>query len=58
MPIDCKKCAYFKITWEKDLPYGCKAFGFKSKKIPSLEVYCAAGKECLKFLPKNVPVVK
>ena len=52
MPVDCKKCIHFKITWEKDRPYACKAFGFKSKKIPSAEVSAAAGKECLKFSPK------
>lgn len=52
MSVDCKKCIYFKITWEKERPYGCGAFGFKSKNIPSKEVYAAVGKDCLKFTPK------
>ncbi|MFA7228889.1 MAG: hypothetical protein WC061_07635 [Melioribacteraceae bacterium] len=54
MGVDCKKCLYFKITWEKERPYACGAFGFKSGIIPSKEVYMAAGKECLKFSPKNI----
>lgn len=53
MPVDCRKCKHFKVTWEKDLPYICKAFGFKSKNMPSYEVVLAAGKECLKFVPKT-----
>jgi hypothetical protein len=52
MPVDCKKCLYFKITWEKERPYACRAFGFKTKNLPSIEVYSASGKECLKFIPK------
>jgi len=39
MPVDCIKCAHFKITWIKAQPYGCKLFGFKSKGLPSVEVF-------------------
>ena len=53
MEVNCRKCIYFKITWEKERPYACKAFGFKSKNIPSYEVFNASGKECLKFSPKT-----
>jgi Zn-dependent M28 family amino/carboxypeptidase len=54
MPVDCKKCDFFKITWERDLPYACKAFGFKSKEIPSIVVFSSAGKECIKFSAKII----
>ena len=53
MSVNCKNCFYFKITWDKDHPYGCKAFGFKSKVLPSVEVLKAAGMNCLKFISKD-----
>lgn len=51
--IDCRKCIHFKITWERNHPYSCKAFGFKSKNLPSVDVFLSAGQECLKFIPKQ-----
>ncbi|WP_029523244.1 hypothetical protein [Persephonella sp. KM09-Lau-8] len=52
--VNCHKCEYFYITWDKNFPYGCKAFGFKSRLIPSIEVKKASGKECLQFKPKKL----
>ncbi len=51
--VNCYKCKYFYITWDKNFPYGCKAFGFKSRLIPSIEVKKASGKECLSFKEKR-----
>lgn len=51
--IDCKKCRYFYITWDNRFPYGCKAFGFKSFKLPSLEVVRSSGLLCQAFQRKN-----
>jgi hypothetical protein len=50
--VDCFKCIYFKITWDKQKPYGCTAMGFKSKLLPSLEVYKNSGNKCLMFKKK------
>ena len=36
--INCWNCKYFYISWHPTMPYACRAFGFKSKNIPSLEV--------------------
>lgn len=44
---------YLYVTWDKNKPYGCKAFGFKSKRIPSAEVEAASGGRCLKYHPKS-----
>lgn len=52
--VNCHKCEYFYITWDKNFPYGCKAFSFKSRLIPSIEVKKASGKECLQFKPKKL----
>ncbi len=46
-------CRFLQITWEPERPYGCRAFGFKSKRIPSLEVRDASGEQCLRFAPKR-----
>jgi hypothetical protein len=49
--VDCRKCRYFYVTWEKSTPYGCKAQGFKSAKLPSLVVLASSGSQCLLFSP-------
>lgn len=51
-PIDCFKCRYFFITWDENQPRGCKAFGFKTKQMPSAVVLESSGQACLKFTPK------
>lgn len=51
--IDCFKCRYFYITWDANQPRGCKAFGFKTKQLPSAVVFESSGKPCLKFSPKK-----
>jgi hypothetical protein len=53
MAVECRKCKHFFITWDPKNPYGCKAFGIKSKRIPSVEIYLTSGKECLKFQKKE-----
>ncbi len=35
------------------MPYGCRAFGFKSKQIPSLVVLQSSGEACKAFVEKN-----
>ncbi len=50
---NCRQCEYFYVTWDNNKPYGCKAFGFKSQRMPSVEVFEASGKLCLKFKLKN-----
>ena len=52
--INCRECQFYYITWDKKFPYGCKAMGFKTKAMPSKEVYTASGLECQKFKRKNV----
>ncbi|HOJ59736.1 MAG TPA: uracil-DNA glycosylase [bacterium] len=48
----CRQCRYYYITWDPRRPYGCKALGFKSVKIPSQVVYESSGLECQSFQPK------
>lgn len=58
MAVNCRKCIFFKITWERNFKYACKVFGFKSQNIPSIEIINAAGKECPKFSAKNLTPVR
>lgn len=51
--INCRNCKYNYITWESKMPYGCKAFGFKSRQIPSLVVLQSSGKACQAFEEKQ-----
>lgn len=50
--LDCSKCKYFHVTWDKHFPKGCKLFGFKSTKPPSITVFEATGKKCENFIMK------
>jgi len=47
--INCRRCLYYYVTWEKDKPHGCKAYNFKSKQIPSMVVFQSSGVDCAMF---------
>ena len=44
--VKCHGCKYFFITYRPHKPYGCKAYGFISKNIPSLVVFQTSGIKC------------
>lgn len=50
--INCKKCVHYYVTWEAQHPHGCRAFGFKSPRIPSMEVQKNSGLPCELFEEK------
>jgi len=47
--INCAKCEYYYITWDQNKPHGCRAYGFKSKKMPSIVVLKSSGEPCQLF---------
>ncbi len=47
--INCIKCKHFFVTYEPRRPYGCRAYGFKGAKMPSVIVYQSSGMECESF---------
>lgn len=51
--VDCSKCQFYYVTWDPRFPKGCKAFGFKTREIPSLSVFRSSGQPCLRFIPKK-----
>lgn len=40
------KCVNYYVTWDKSFPNGCKAYGFKTKHMPSVDVFTSSGIEC------------
>jgi hypothetical protein len=53
--MDCKKCQFFYITWDKKFPYGCKLYEIKSKTSPDTQVLINTGIACLGYQPKITP---
>ena len=51
--ISCNSCRYFYITWNNKRPYGCRAMGFISAKLPSTAVLEIEGRDCLSFEGKD-----
>ncbi|MCI2253789.1 uracil-DNA glycosylase [Domibacillus sp. PGB-M46] len=50
---NCMKCRHFFVTWDAQAPRGCRAFGFKTKQMPSVVVKRSSGHSCFQFSPKE-----
>jgi hypothetical protein len=53
--INCYACGHFYITYNPRFPYGCHAAGFKSRLMPSQEMFNSSGIECQLFAEKAPP---
>ncbi len=53
--IDCRRCVHFYVTWDKNMPFGCRGHGFKSAQIPSQVVFASSGTACLLYRLKVPP---
>ena len=53
---NCHNCAHLYITHKPSFPYGCRAFGIISKKVPYLEVKNISGTDCALFSKKRKSV--
>ena len=51
--IICQKCKFYYVTWEQSKPHGCRAYGFKSKVIPSVVVKNSSGSNCVFYELKS-----
>lgn len=49
----CLSCRYFFITHDKNFPYGYSHVGFKSRLMPSAEMFKNSGIECQLFAEKT-----
>jgi hypothetical protein len=46
---DCMQCRHFFITHEAAHPRGCRAYGFKSRRLPAMVVLESSGQPCRLF---------
>lgn len=53
--VNCFFCKHFHITYEKKYPYGCQAIGFKSARMPAVDVFSNSGMDCALFDKKERP---
>jgi hypothetical protein len=51
--INCFSCQHFYITYDAQFPYGCRTVGFKSRLLPSKEMYANSGMDCQFFADKG-----
>lgn len=49
---DCLRCKNYFITYDPRQPRGCRAYGFKSRDLPSHVVLSSSGAPCHFFLPR------
>jgi len=49
---NCHRCDHFRVTWDGALPYACDAFGFRSRRLPSIVVRETSAQDCSLFRPK------
>jgi len=50
----CVKCTFLYTTWDPAFPYGCKAMGIKSARLPWQVVKQSSGEDCLAYTEKPV----
>tara|TARA_Y100001968_G_C19182044_1_gene630918 strand:- start:584 stop:805 length:222 start_codon:yes stop_codon:yes gene_type:complete len=50
--IACLKCQSYFVTYDKNRPWGCSRFGFKSSILPSQLVFNTTGTNCAYFVKK------
>jgi hypothetical protein len=46
MQQTCHGCKHFYITYDPNFPYGCRILGFKSRRLPHVEVEAASYLPC------------
>ncbi|NCV18996.1 MAG: hypothetical protein EBW42_09555 [Rhodobacterales bacterium] len=50
----CGKCSHYFVTHDKARPWGCRKFGFKSHRLPSVEVKNSTGIDCAYYRSKRL----
>jgi hypothetical protein len=51
----CFGCRFFSITHDARRPYACASFGFRSRSLPSQEVFLSSGQPCLRRVQAAMP---
>lgn len=53
VPLHCRYCKHFQISWDPKRPYACKIFDIKSQQLPMTVVKMASGHDCTGFEKKE-----
>lgn len=51
---NCFQCKHFHVTWDKNFPRGCRAYGVRSIQLPSTVVKGNTKEGCLSFDSKRI----
>lgn len=52
---NCWRCTHFATSWDARARYACLLHGFKTPRLPSIEVLQADGRGCMGFHDKGGP---
>lgn len=52
MKPNCFSCRHFMVTWDPISPRACRAYGFKTRELPTAVVKRSSGMDCLKYEEK------
>lgn len=50
--VDCNRCQHYYVTWDPELPRGCRVFRIKCRTQPSVIVLRDSGEPCGGFEAK------
>jgi len=48
-PLNCYKCIYYKVSWDKNFPHVCQIFDIKSRMLPYISVFQNTSRSCPAF---------
>ncbi|MBM9535483.1 hypothetical protein [Desulfobulbus alkaliphilus] len=51
--VNCMQCRSFFITYDPRRPWGCRAYGFKSRHRPSSVVLSSSGEPCRLYVRRS-----
>jgi hypothetical protein len=54
-PVRCHGCRHFLVTHQADWPYACRAYGLRSRMLPSAEILAMSGQPCQQREPRPPP---
>jgi hypothetical protein len=52
-PKSCLRCKHYYSTFDPNQPRGCRLYGFRSARFPSMIVKAESGNECQGFSEKK-----
>lgn len=51
--LTCQQCRYLFVTHDRNKPWGCHIFGFKSPYLPGQVVATTSGTKCANYSRRN-----